>query len=242
MEKRIYISADYDPINGDRDVVEELVRLANDKRCKIEFKDMAAAKSGSVSDNEDCRYCDLKEEFNRKINISSTIVFVVGDKTKTRDAGSTCKLASDPLFSILSILPYYIDKIECTPYKRNASGSVCCKKTASDVCDDNASEDVRCINNFSFLQHEFEQAKHKGKKIVIIYNSSRKEEKWLPSYMREYIAEKEKEEVKEGILSSCLPSYSKKEKDFFVITFYKKQADLSIVVNYPSIKEALGFN
>lgn len=248
-EKRIYISADYDPTSGDHDVVEKLERLAKDQRYKVEFKDMAAAKSGSVSDNEDCRVCDLKEEFNRKINISSIVVFIVGYKTKDRDAGSTCKLASNPLFSIFSMFP--INNIECTPYKRNASGSVYCKKTASDVCDDNASEDVCCINNFSFLQHEFEQAKHKqakhkGKKIVIIYNSSRKEEKWLPSYMREYIAEKEKEEIKEeikeGILSSCLPSYSKKEKDFFVITFYKKQADLSIVVNYPSIKEALGFN
>lgn len=146
-EKRIYISADYDPKNGDRDVVEELKRLAKDQRCKIEFKDMAAAKTGSVSDFDDCRACDLKEEFNRKINVSSIVVFVIGDKTKTRDAGSTCKLADDMVFSMYGFLSRHLtsslidyinfDDIKCTPYKRNANGSVCCKQTVSDVRDIN---------------------------------------------------------------------------------------------------------
>lgn len=204
-EKRIYISADYDPTSGDRDVVEELKRLAKDQRCNIEFKDMAAAKSGSVSDNEDCRACDLKEEFNRKINISSIVVFVVGDKTKTRDAGSTCELAEDIVFSSISallprrLLSKFIDNIEfdairCTPYKRNAIGSVCCKQTASDVRDiihtdiynDNKNKDVIYVNKFPYLQHEFKQAKRKKKKIVIFYNSSINQKQWLPSYMKGY--------------------------------------------------------
>ena len=47
-------------------------------------------------------------------------------------------------------------------------------------------EDVGCINQYSYLRHEFEQAKKRKKKIVVLYNSLRKEEDWMPSYMEDY--------------------------------------------------------
>ena len=47
-------------------------------------------------------------------------------------------------------------------------------------------EDVGNINNYSCLRHEFEQAKRRGKNIIILYNSTRKESNWLPSYMKGY--------------------------------------------------------
>ena len=42
------------------------------------------------------------------------------------------------------------------------------------------------INTYSYLRHEFEQAKKKGKTIIIVYNSTRCESSWLPSYMKGY--------------------------------------------------------
>ena len=208
MEKRIYISADYDPNSGDCAVVDELVRWANDQRYKIEFKDMAAAKSGSVSDDKDCRACDLKREFNQKINISSIVIFVVGDKTKTRTAGSTCNRANTS----------YWQPCKCTPYKGNTNGSsYCTKDKFYDYMeldtDEKDGHNVNYVNNFSFLQHEFEQAKYKRKKIIILYNSSRKEREWLPHYMKGY--------------------------EYCAIPFWIREKDGSYVGNYPYIKKVL---
>ena len=42
------------------------------------------------------------------------------------------------------------------------------------------------VNQYSYLRHEFEQAKVKNKEIVIVYNSLRRESHWLPLYMSAY--------------------------------------------------------
>lgn len=80
MNKRVYISADYDEGSGDRNVVEELNKWGTDNYHKVDFVDMAKVVSGSVSENSDCRKCDLKSEFNSQINASSAVIFVIGDK------------------------------------------------------------------------------------------------------------------------------------------------------------------
>lgn len=58
MNKRVYISADYDEASGDRNVVEELNKWGTDNYHKVDFVDMAKVVSGSVSENSDCRKCD----------------------------------------------------------------------------------------------------------------------------------------------------------------------------------------
>lgn len=117
MSQRVYISADYDPKSGDRRVVEELHKWSSDNRYKMEFVDTAQVSSGSVSKNPDCRACDLKAEFNRQINASSTVIFIIGDKTRERTAGSTCER-------------HWKTQRECycTPYKWNANGTKNCKR------------------------------------------------------------------------------------------------------------------
>lgn len=173
MIKRVYISADYSESDGDRIVVEELCKWGKDDLHKVEYKDMAAVASGSVSKDPDCRACDLKAEFNRQINASSAVIFIVGDRTATRTAGKFCRRNSEgPLCS-------------CTPYKQNINGRTTCKIWGPTYTpgDD---EDVGEINNYSYLKHEFEQAKKKGKPIIILYNSLRKERAWLPAYMIGY--------------------------------------------------------
>lgn len=170
--KRVYISADYSENYGDRDVVEELNRFAKDHRYLLEFIDMAQVASGSVTkNNPDCRPCDLKQEFNRQINSSSVVIFVVGDKTASRIAGSGCnRNGSDG------------GNCSCTPYKQNANGSKTCKVTSTI----SAGDDVGSINSYAYLQHEFRQAVKRGKQIIILYNSKIKKESWLPTYMQEY--------------------------------------------------------
>ena len=61
MSKRVYISADYSDGSGDRNVVETLNKWGTDDLHKVDFIDMAKVVSGSISDDSDCRPCDLKK-------------------------------------------------------------------------------------------------------------------------------------------------------------------------------------
>ena len=53
MRKQVYISADYDRLNGDQDVVNELNKWGNDSLHKIDFIDMSKVVSGSVANESD---------------------------------------------------------------------------------------------------------------------------------------------------------------------------------------------
>jgi hypothetical protein len=173
MSKRVYISADYSKDSGDRNVVETLNQWGTDNLHKVDFVDMAKVVSGSISNNPDCRSCDLKQEFNQQINASSAAIFVVGDMTASRTAGNSCSRASKEQ-----------SECSCTPYKQNTNGSKSCKisQTSPVGQDDN----VGCINAYSYLRHEFEQAKKRNKLIIVVYNSLYKQSSWLPSYMKDY--------------------------------------------------------
>ena len=202
MSKRVYISADYDWYNGDRDVVDELNKWGSDSLHKVDFIDMSEVASGSVANGNDCRICDLKAEFNRQINASSAVIFVVGDMTGSRTAGSGCERASK-----------YQGQCTCTPYKQNANGIKACKVYSTSTPGEN--EDCGNINKYSYLRHEFEQVKKKKKTIIIVYNSTRKEASWLPSYMNGY--------------------------EVYAKPFWKFDAYGRKVGDYSYIKEMLGF-
>ena len=173
MSKRVYISADYSKDSGDRNVVDILNEWGADNRHKVDFIDMSKVVSGSISKDPDCRPCDLKKEFNQQINASSAVIFVVGDKTSFRKAGSSCsRVTTDQRYC------------SCTPYKQNTNGSKFCKVLSTST--PGANDDVGNINTYSYLKHEFEQAKKRKKPIIVVYNSLRKESNWLPSYMADY--------------------------------------------------------
>lgn len=89
-----------------------MYRWNDSNRHSLEFADLAKVAKGSVSDESDCRICDLKQEFNKQINASSAVIFVVGDKTKDRRAGESCSRVGKGS----------ADGIYCTPYHRNANG------------------------------------------------------------------------------------------------------------------------
>ena len=172
MSRRVYISADYDLNNGDRAVVNELVMWSNDNKHKTDFIDMSKVVSGTVAEEPDCRICDLKAEFNRQINASSAVIFVVGAFTASRIAGNACQRMDKQWW-----------ECTCTPYKGNANGAKQCKySSVSPATDGN----VGYINSYSYLRHEFEQTKKKNKTIIVVYNSLNKQPSWLPSYLKGY--------------------------------------------------------
>ena len=138
MSKQVYISADYAPTDGDRDVVDEIHNWCKDPRRNLEFYDMSNPSRGSVSSNPDCRPCDLKKEFNQQINASSAVIFVVGDKTAQRSAGSLCRRNSDGA------------GCECTPYKQNTNGKETCKWNSTSTPGPN--DDIGNINTYSYLE------------------------------------------------------------------------------------------
>lgn len=175
MSKRVYISADYSILNGDREVVDELHKWGTDNLHKVDYVDTAEVVSGSVSSDPDCRPCDLKKEFNSQINASSAVIIIIGDKTALRTAGSVCRRRSIGA------------GCDCTPYKQNSQGIKKCKWNiiSTPVPDD----DFDYINTCPYLEHEFRQAKRKGKTIIIVYNSLNKQPSWLPSYMKAYESE-----------------------------------------------------
>ena len=172
MSKRVYISADYAPNDGDQVVIDELHTWGSDNKHKTDFIDTAQVVSGSVSDGDDCRYCDLKAEFNRQIKASSAVIFIIGDKTASRTAGSGCQR---------NVKQWY--ECTCTPYKQNNNGAKQCKAINTYT---STSDDVGNVNSYSYLRHEFEEAKKLGKPIIIVYNSLYNKDSWLPSYMRGY--------------------------------------------------------
>lgn len=174
MSKQVYISADYDPRNGDRDVVNEICKWCEDPGRKLAFYDTANPSCGSVSADSDCRPCDLKKEFNSQINASSAVIFVVGDKTAQRTAGSSCKRMGQQGICA------------CTPYKQNVNGTKWCKYSATCPA---TGPDIGNINDYSYLEHEFRQAVQRNKNIVIVYNSLNYQSSWLPSYMSGYADE-----------------------------------------------------
>lgn len=202
MTKRVYISADYSESDGDRNVVDELHTWGSDNKHKVNYVDTAQVVSGSVSEDEDCRPCDLKKEFNAQINASSAVIFIIGDKTASRTAGSYCKRNSEG------------EGCDCTPYKQNAKGSDICKIYGSTSTPE-PNEDVGNINSYSYLKHEFMQAKKKKKTIIIVYNSLNKQSGWLPDYMSDY------------------------EED--AQPFWKKNSWGEKVGDYQYIKKALGY-
>lgn len=172
MSKRVYISADYSETDGDRDVIDVLHDWGKDNYHKVDYVDTAEVVSGSVADDPDCRPCDLKAEFNRQINASSYVIFVIGDKTASRTAGSGCERNKKNQWECY-----------CTPYKQNTNGTKQCKVYSTSPASGN---NVGSINTYSYLRHEFEQAVKSGTNIVIVYNSLNKQPRWLPSYMSDY--------------------------------------------------------
>ena len=99
---------------------------------------------------------------------------------------SMCRIFIIGLLSPKIFVPASLIKMQQfppgTPYKQNANGLSYCKVLNIPT----SYYDVNPVNNYSYLRHEFEQAKKKEKTIIVAYNSLYKQPSWLPWYMSAY--------------------------------------------------------
>ncbi|MDE7422175.1 MAG: hypothetical protein K2N51_00515 [Lachnospiraceae bacterium] len=114
----------------------------------------------SVTENSDCRRCDIKEECGRYIKSSSVVIFVVGDNTASKKAGACDSISCSPAYSgqQKSNCKYFLNK----SFANSFSGG----------------------REMSYLQYEITTAVLAGKSIVLVYNSVYRQESWIPSWYK----------------------------------------------------------
>jgi len=171
MGKRVFVSADWkeddsNPRSDDKLVVDRFRKWENDGRLSVKI-DCTDDVHDSVVDNlDDCRRCDIKQECGSHINRSSTVIFVVGDKTKTKTAG-VC------------------DCDECSPVSGNKK--LPCKVVWTTVSSDVHTWDGTLYMNemgMSYIKYEITKAAQLGKSIILVYNSVNNMESWIPSWYK----------------------------------------------------------
>ena len=104
---------------------------------------------------------------------------------------ATCAILSRRALELAVRFVFSYDADLTLPYRDNVSSLIHeptkgCKVMFTSTPGPN--DDVGCINSYSYLRHEFEQAKKKKRNIIILYNSTRNEFSWLPFYMDGYEA------------------------------------------------------
>lgn len=170
MSKRVFVSADwkepFDSHSWDKEVVDRIRRWKNDNRYGVDLI-CTDDVHNSVTQNIDCRRCDIKEECGRYIKSSNVVIFVVGDKTASKKAGACDGISCSPAYSSLS--------------KRN--------------CKSNHSVQVYGWKEMSYLEYEITTAIHEKKNIILVFNSVYKQENWIPTWYKNLL--KDSVEVKE---------------------------------------------
>lgn len=173
MCKKVFVSADwkepYDPHSWDKEVVDRIRKWKSDSRYGIEIICTDDVHE-SVLDDNDCRRCEIKEECRAKIKLSSVVVFVVGDNTARKTAGGCDGVSCSPAYSGL--------------------GKKTCKYLFK-----NFAKPFENGREMSYLQYEITTAVKEKKKIILVYNSAKKETDWIPPWYNTLLADNDVEEL-----------------------------------------------
>ena len=160
MNKRVFVSADwrepFDSHSWDKEVVDRIRKWKSDPRYGIDIT-CTDDVHDSVTNNSDCRRCDIKFECGDCIKNSSVVVFVVGDKTASKNAGPC-------------------DGVSCSP-AYSGSQKKFCKKTY-------VYNPISNWKNMSYLEYEITTAVLSRKPILIVFNSVYRQEQWIPSWYK----------------------------------------------------------
>ena len=158
MRKRVYVSADwrepYDTHSWDKEVVDRIRKWGEDSRygvdliCTDDFHN-------SVTKNNSCRRCDINQECENQIKLSDVVIFVVGDKTATKNAGPC-------------------DGVACSPAYSGSNKSYCIKS--------NKWNPITDWKKMSYLEYEITVAVRNNIPIILVFNSANKRESWIPSW------------------------------------------------------------
>jgi len=166
MAKRVFVSADWkdadDHRSCDREVVDVIRKWTEDGRYAVSF-DCTDDVHNSVTEDPDCRRCEIKGECGRRINCSSVVIVVIGDNTATKNSGECESLSCSPAYSRQS-------KKECK-YRRNPSPAE--NKNENGVVDG---------NKMSYLEFEITKAALAKKSVILVFNSMRIETNWVPTW------------------------------------------------------------
>lgn len=163
MSKRVFVSADwkepFDSHSWDKEVVDRMRKWKYDSRYGVDLICTDDVHK-SVTENSDCRRCDIKEECGRCIKSSSVVIFVVGDNTASKKAGACDSISCSPAYSgqQKSYCKYFYNKSFANPF----SGG----------------------REMSYLQYEITTAVLAGKSIVLVYNSVYRQESWIPGWYK----------------------------------------------------------
>ncbi|WP_302625966.1 hypothetical protein [uncultured Eubacterium sp.] len=163
MSKRVFVSADwkepFDSHSWDKEVVDRIRKWKYDSRYGVDLICTDDVHK-SVTENSDCRRCDIKEECGRYIKSSSVVIFVVGDNTASKKAGACDSISCSPAYSgqQKSYCKYFYNKSFANPF----SGG----------------------REMSYLQYEITTAVLAGKSIVLVYNSVYRQESWIPGWYK----------------------------------------------------------
>lgn len=160
MSKRVFVSADwrepFDSHSWDKEVVDRIRKWKSDPRYGIDII-CTDDVHDSVTNNPDCRRCDIKVECGDCIKKSSVVVFVVGDKTASKNAGPC-------------------DGFSCAPAYSGSQKKYCNKAYIPDS--------ISNWKNMSYLEFEITTAVKNRKQILIVFNSVYRQEQWIPSWYK----------------------------------------------------------
>lgn len=163
MRKRVFVSADWrEPFNShswDKAVVDRIRQWNYDNRYGVDFI-CTDDVHNSVTENTNCRRCDIKKECGEYVKSSSVVIFVVGDNTGSKKAGAC-------------------DGISCSPAYSGQQKSYC--KYFFNGSSNNPFLEWR---GMSYLQYEITTAVLSEKNIVLVYNSAYKQESWIPGWYK----------------------------------------------------------
>jgi len=158
MRTKVYVSADwkepFDKHSSDKEVVNRIRQWGYDSRYGVDIT-CTDNVHNSVTNDDDCRRCDIKNECRSQILKSDIIVFVVGDKTATKNAGPC-------------------DGRYCSPAYSGEEKKYCNRNFLLDPID--------TWKDMSYLEFEISTAVLFRKPILIVYNSVYHQESWIPSW------------------------------------------------------------
>ena len=158
ISRIIYISSDrkepYESHNWNREVTDRIREWSADSRYEADLI-CADEVYRSVIKNVNGRRCDIKRKCEDMIGKSDIVIFVVGDKTATDNAGR-CNGRS------------------CSPVYNSSEKKFCTNSSARSP--------FPAWKAMSYPEFEINAAVRNKLPIILVYNSESKQEGWIPAW------------------------------------------------------------
>lgn len=165
----IFVSADWkddfaNSLSDDKIVVDRIRTWSDSAKYGVNFRYTDDVHNSVLNpNNPKCRRCDIKFECEHQIALSSMVIIVIGDDTKTKGAGACDGQACSPAESWKPKVPCKL--VSAAPEKKT---------------------NVVYFSE-SYLGHEIRCAFALQKKIILVFNSVNVMTNWIPGYYQHEI-------------------------------------------------------